>query len=224
MQRLINACVLPSLLLSVLFAVMIFLSPSIDAQSSPNCLGQNRCEKWNNVSNSVITAQCVYLSCSQSRNTTQCNVQRCRQIPSTCGAGSSWEDPSFQCAPNNQSAQTRYNCASTGEIVFISVVGPGACGAAPSPTPTPTPTPCRARLGDFCSSPSDCCWDQVCNIESNECVRKLIATREECESAGHHWNFTSNTCQESSPTPTPTPPPDGGGGGRDIGLCCVPHR
>lgn len=119
MRRLINACVLPSLLLSVLFAVMILLSPGIDAQSSTNCVGQNRCEKWNNISSDgAITAQCVYLSCSQSRNVTQCNVQRCRQIPSTCGSGSSWEDPYFQCAPNNQTAQTRYNCASTGEMVL----------------------------------------------------------------------------------------------------------
>ncbi len=65
MQRLINTCVLPSVLLSVIFAVMIVLSPGIDAQSSTNCLGQNRCEKWNNVSNGVITAQCVTLSLSE---------------------------------------------------------------------------------------------------------------------------------------------------------------
>ncbi len=220
MQRLINLCVLPSLALSLFFAVMILLSPGIGAQSSTNCLGQNRCEKWNNVSGSVITAQCVYLSCSQSRNLADCNVQRCRRIPSSCGEGSSWETASFQCAPDNQTASTSFFCASENRSVLVSVIGPGVCGAAPSPTPTPTPTPCTARLGDFCQSPSDCCWDQVCDFETNSCVRKLIATREDCESAGHHWNFTNNTCQESESTPTPTPtpnptptPPPGGGGG-----------
>jgi hypothetical protein len=40
-------------------------------------------------------------------------------------------------------------------------------------------------------------------------VKKLIATQSDCKSAGNYWNFTTNTCQESSPTPTPT----GGGGG-----------
>ncbi len=220
MQRLINLCVLPSLVLSVFFAIIIVLSPGIDAQSSTNCLGQNRCEKWNNMEGSVISAQCVYLSCSQSRNSADCNVQRCRRIPSSCGEGSSWETASFQCAPDNQTASTSFFCASTNQSVLISVIGPGVCGAAPSPTPTPTPTPCTKRLGDFCSGPSDCCWDQVCDFETNSCVRKLIATREDCESAGHHWNFTTNTCQESQPTPTPTPiptptptPPPGDGGG-----------
>jgi hypothetical protein len=66
MHRLINACVLPSLLLSALFAVMIFLSPNTDAQSGTNCLGQNRCEKWNNISGNVVTALCVALTCSKS--------------------------------------------------------------------------------------------------------------------------------------------------------------
>ena len=37
--------------------------------------------------------------------------------------------------------------------------------------------------------------------------KKLIATQSDCESAGNYWNFTSHTCQESSPTPTPTPVP-----------------
>lgn len=211
MQRILNLCVLPSLLLSVVFTVMIVLSPSSDAQSTTNCLGQNRCEKWNNVSNGVITAQCVYLSCSQSRNVTSCNVQKCDRIPSTCGEGSFWETESFTCDATpetaNQSAKTSYFCASTNLSVLVSHVGPGKCGAAPSPTPTPTPTPCTARLGDFCSGPSDCCWDQICNTEFNQCVRKLIATQSDCESAGNYWNFTSNTCQESSPTPTPTPVP-----------------
>lgn len=40
MQRLINACVLPSLLLSLLFAVIIVLSPGIDAQTTTGCLGK----------------------------------------------------------------------------------------------------------------------------------------------------------------------------------------
>ena len=62
MQRLINLCILPSLFFSLFFAVMIVYSPGIGAQSSTNCLGQNRCEKWNNVSGTVITAQCVNLS------------------------------------------------------------------------------------------------------------------------------------------------------------------
>jgi hypothetical protein len=44
-------------------------------------------------------------------------------------------------------------------------------------------------------------------------VKKLIATQSDCESAGNYWNFTTNTCQQSSPTPTPT----GGGGG--VGGC-----
>jgi len=189
MERLINLCVLPSLVLSLFFAVMILLSPAIDAQSSTNCFGENRCEKWNNVSNGVITAQCVYLSCSQSRNVTSCNVQKCERILSSCGEGSSWEEPSFQCAADNQSASTRYFCASENVSHVISQIGPGLCGAGPSPTPTPTPTPCTARLGDFCSGPSDCCWDQICNTETNQCAKKLIATQGDCESAGSYWNL-----------------------------------
>jgi hypothetical protein len=221
MQRFINACVLLSLLLSPLFAVMIFLSPNTEAQSSSTCLGQNRCEKWNNTSGTIITAQCVALTCSRSTSLNVCNIQKCVRIPSSCGTGSSFETPSFICAANNQTASTSYFCASSGESVFVSQVGPGACGAAPSPTPTPTPTPCTAKLGDRCAGPSDCCWNQICNLETNECVRKLIGTQSDCESAGNYWNFTTNTCQESSPTPTPTPTPDDGGGGGG-GICCVP--
>src|ERR1700742_2786246 len=135
MQRVINLCLLPSLLLSMFCAVMIVLSPGIDAQSTTSCLGQNRCEKWNNVSNGVTTAQCVALYCSQSRNSQPCNIQKCQRIPSSCGAGSSFETESFTCDANpqttNQTAATSYFCASTGESVFVSVVGPGACGAAP---------------------------------------------------------------------------------------------
>lgn len=134
MQRLINLCVLPSLGLSMFFAVMIVQLPSVDAQTSTNCLGENRCEKWNNMSGSVITAQCVTLSCSQSRNLTSCNVQRCRQIPSSCGAGSFWETQSFVCNATpetaNQSASTSFFCASENESRLISVLGPGKCGAA----------------------------------------------------------------------------------------------
>ena len=126
MQRLINACLLPSLLLSALFAVMIFLSPNTDAQSGTNCLGQNRCEKWNNISNNVVTAQCVSLTCSQSTSLSLCNIQKCVRIPSSCGEGSSFERPSFTCAANNQNASTSYFCAANGESVFISQVGPGA--------------------------------------------------------------------------------------------------
>lgn len=91
MQRLINACVLPSLLLSLLFAVIIVLSPGIDAQTTTGCLGKNLCEKWNNVSGGVITAQCVSLLCSESRNVGPCVIQKCQRIPSSCGTGSSFE-------------------------------------------------------------------------------------------------------------------------------------
>ena len=38
-------------------------------------------------------------------------------------------------------------------------------------------------------------------------MKKLIATQSDCESAGNYWNFTTNTCQESSPTSTSTPTP-----------------
>ena len=186
---------------------MIALSPTGDAQSTTNCFGENRCEKWNNTSNGVITAQCVNLSCSQSRDVANCNVQKCARIQSSCGEGSHFETESFACAAGNNSATTSYWCASANISRVVQEVGPGTCGAAPSPTPTPTPTPCTARLGDFCSGPSDCCWDQICNTEFNQCVKKLIATQSDCESAGNYWNFTTNTCQESSPTPTPTPVP-----------------
>lgn len=188
---------------------MIVFSPDTNAQSGTNCLGQNRCEKWNNTSGNVVTAQSVALTCSRSTNATLCNIQKCVRIPSSCGEGSSFETPSFTCAANNQTASTSYFCAATDESVFVSQVGPGACGAAPSPTPTPTPTPCTAKLGDSCTGPSDCCWDQICSLETNECLRKLIATQSDCESAGNYWNFTTNTCQESSPTS------DGGGGGSE---------
>jgi hypothetical protein len=40
-------------------------------------------------------------------------------------------------------------------------------------------------------------------MENNQCVAKLIATQGDCKAAGNYWNFTTNTCQESSPTPTP---------------------
>ena len=137
MQRLMNASVIPCLLLSLLFAAMIVLSPGIDAQSTTNCLGQNQCEKWNNTSGTVVTAQCVALTCSQSQNATLCNIQKCQRIPSSCGQGSSFETPSFTCAANNQTASTSYFCAATGESVFISQVGPGACGARPQSNPNP---------------------------------------------------------------------------------------
>jgi hypothetical protein len=128
MHRLINACVLPSLLLSALFAVMIVFSPDTDAQSSTNCLGQNRCEKWNNTSGNVVTAQCVALSCSQGKNVTLCNIQKCVRIMSSCGEGSSFETPSFTCAANNQTASTSYFCAATGQSVFVSQLGQERAG------------------------------------------------------------------------------------------------
>lgn len=56
MHRLTNICLLPSLLLSLFFAVMIVYSPGSGAQTSTTCLGENRCEKWNNTSGPLLHA------------------------------------------------------------------------------------------------------------------------------------------------------------------------
>lgn len=203
MRRLMNVLWLPTLLIATLVSVAIIRSPRSSAQTQ--CLGNNICETWNNSTNGVVTAQNVALLCSQSRGGVGlCHIQNYARIPTSCGADSYFETPSFICSANRRSANTSYFCASTNVSVEIQSFGP-TCGVAPSPTPSPQPTPCTVQNGASCADSEDCCWYQECDFGTDRCAPLLIADQNSCQAAGLWWNSFTNTCQASGPTPTPTP-------------------
>ena len=204
MHRLMNVLWLPTLLIATLVSVAIIRSPRSSAQTQ--CLGNNLCETWNNVTNGVVTAQNVALLCSQSRGGL-CNIQNNARIPTSCGAGSYFETPSFICSSDRHSANTSYFCVSTNVSVLIQSFGP-TCGVAPSPTPTPAPTPCTVQAGASCQDDSWCCWNQVCDQGTQECLYVLIGDQTSCQSAGFWWNSLTSTCSQQ-----PALGGSGGGGG-----------
>ncbi len=151
MRRIVDALWLPALLISSLLSVAIIDSPRGNAQQA-SCLGNNICEAWNNSSNGVVTAHCVALLCSQSRGSGGCRIQNNERIPSSCGAGSYFETPSFICSADRHSANTSYFCNATSLSVSIQAMGP-TCGVAPERSDTDaTPHACRRwrRRPVFC--------------------------------------------------------------------------
>lgn len=227
MERVLNILSLVALVAIVFLSVTIGLHKVNIVEASMTCPGVNVCETYN--SNGGGT-QCAALYCSGRHGYgDSCDLQRCVLIPASCGTGSHYEQTSMTCRPDKQAAQTSYYCASTGQTVFKSVIGPGQCDD----------SPCTKRVGDSCGTSNDCCWWQFCGYSSlyagNVCQNSLIAedecqsegwfwnfqnntcqgtpsTQQQCESAGWYWNFASQTCQES--------PPSGGGGGGGM-PCCV---
>ena len=191
MQRSLQILSFFALFPLILLAVLARTSYTL-AQSS--CQGVNACETWSSRPGSGPW-QCAALYCTNSRNRSECGIQACKAIPTSCGTGAHFTQD-LTCATDKRTANTEYYCPKnppeTQYVSWQTNSGPG-CAATSSPTPTPCPV-----AGSSCATDDDCCYYQRCVYsavyEENVCQPKKIAETD-CESDGAFWNFSEDDCQ-----------------------------